>query len=133
MCRQPLPVTLPESAAALQLIAAGGKSVCHIREGEANAEMGYARQKLFEALDILVGSSDRLRLRLTYAANCLIMLEPSDFPPQCRKRFQDLRALLTQTPLTSKHKFEAHEITPNEAKRAAREILSLYVDVSGGL
>ena len=88
---------------------------------------GYARQKLFEALNVMVGS-ERLRLRLTYAAIYLIPLKPT-----CRQRFKDLRALLTQTPLSSKIRYEDRKITPAQAKRAAKQILLLYVHVSGGL
>jgi len=93
---------------------------------------GRARQKLFEALLALAGS-ERLRIRLTYAAVSLIQLKPEDFPSRSRQRFKDLKALLTQTPLSSKIRYEAREITPAQAKRAAKEIVSLYVEVSGGL
>jgi hypothetical protein len=93
---------------------------------------GYARQKLFEALNVMVGS-ERLRLRLAYAANYLIPLKPTYFPVNCRQRFKDSRALLTQTPLSSKIRYEDRKITPAQTKRAAKQILLVYVHVSGGL
>jgi hypothetical protein len=93
---------------------------------------GRARQKLFEALYVLVGP-ERLRLRLTYAADYLTKLTPADFPTSSQKKFKDLRALLTQTPLASTYRYEARQITPRQARRAAEAILSLYIVVSGGL
>jgi hypothetical protein len=93
---------------------------------------GYARQKLFEALNVLVGSG-RLRLRLTYAADHLAKLKSADFPADSRQTFKDLMALLTKTPLTSTIRYEVREITPREARRASETILSLYLKVSGGL
>jgi hypothetical protein len=67
------------------------------------------------------------------AVNYLIPLKPTYFPVNCRQRFKDLRALLTQTPLYSKIRYEDRKITPAQAKRAAKQILLLYVHVSGGL
>ena len=93
---------------------------------------GRARQKLFEALYVLVGP-ERLRLRLTYAATPLVALRSTDFPLDCQQRFQNLQALLTQTPISSKFRSEAGQIAPAQAKWAAAEILSLYIKVSGGL
>ena len=75
----------------------------------------------------------RAPIEANYAANYLIPLKPTYFPVNCRQRFKDLRALLTQTPLSSKIRYEDRKITPAQAKRAAKQILLLYVHVSGGL
>jgi hypothetical protein len=93
---------------------------------------GRARQKLFEALNVLVGP-ERLRLRLTYAADSLTKLTATDFPAESRQTFKELRGLLIQTPLSSSHRYEPRTITPKQARRAAETILDLYLKVSGGL
>jgi hypothetical protein len=76
---------------------------------------GRARQKLFEALHALAGP-ERLRLRLTYAADALIKLTAQDFPVSSRQTFKELRALLTQTPLSSSYRYEARTMSPKKAK-----------------
>ena len=93
---------------------------------------GRARQKLFEALHALVGPG-RLRVRLTCAADYLTQLTPMDFPVDSRDTFKDLKRLLTKTPLSSGHRYEARQITPKQASSASKTILELYVKVSGGL
>jgi hypothetical protein len=93
---------------------------------------GRPRQKLFEALCALVGPKP-LRLRLTYAADALIKLQPADFPVSSRETFKELTALLTQTPLSSSYGYKARTISPKKAENAAKTILELYVKVSGGL
>lgn len=95
-------------------------------------DYSYAKEKLYEALHALVGSSP-IEQRLTFAAGALILLQPDQIPPQIA---QDLRAaldVLTKTPLSDSHSYTPRPVTPEEGVELAHKILSMFVDLMGGL
>jgi hypothetical protein len=92
----------------------------------------YAKQKFFEALYSLVGN-EALRMRLTYAADALIQLQPHQLPEKMREDFEQLRRDLTRTPLSHPYGYERRTVTPQKAVRLAKKILSMYTQLLGGL
>jgi hypothetical protein len=97
-------------------------------------QYSYARQKFFEALDALVGDGD-LATRLTFAAVPLMVLNSAqgDLPEGLTKRFDKLLQDLTATPLSDNAKYIPRELEPDAATRTAHEILSVFVQLAGGL
>lgn len=92
----------------------------------------YFKQKLYEALHDLVADGE-LNQRLTYAANYLIQLQDRDVPPEYLERLNDVKGKLTQTPLSSDRGYVPRQLPAAEANILAREILSLFTGVMGGL
>ena len=56
----------------------------------------YSRQKLWQAIDSLVGDG-KLRNRLGYALAHLALLTPEDFPEELRPRFEKLMKQLNDS------------------------------------
>jgi hypothetical protein len=93
----------------------------------------YAREKLFGAVDALVGSSS-IQLRLTYAAGDLIKLRATNaVPAQLKERFESVMSTLTEKPLSNDRGYVPRLVTDEVGAKLAREIVSLYTDVMGGL
>jgi hypothetical protein len=94
--------------------------------------LGYLKQKLFESLNDLVkdGAIDQ---RLTNAATCLLNVQDQDVPEEYRARFVEIKRKLTQTPLSSERGYVPRPISTDDANELARDILSLFVEVMGGL
>jgi hypothetical protein len=92
----------------------------------------YFKQKLFEALAALVVDGD-LDQRLTFAANYLLRLQDRDVPEGLRDDFTRLRDALTRTPLSSERGWVDRQISAEDARKHALEVLSLFTEVMGGL
>jgi hypothetical protein len=85
-------------------------------------DYGYAKEKVYEALNALVGSSP-LRRRLSDATHFLSLLHhPQQIPPEIADELRDVRQALDRLP-------------QREIDRAllARRILSMFVKLTGGL
>jgi hypothetical protein len=95
----------------------------------------YGREKLYEAVNALVGS-DAIQMRLTNATEALspLALQPDpDLPAELRDRFDALWLALTELPLSDEHDSTPRPVTDEEGAKLAREILSLYTEAMGGL
>jgi hypothetical protein len=92
----------------------------------------YAKEKLWQALDSLVGAGD-IQLRLTYAAEYLMRLQPRDLPSDKRAEFEELIATFTKTPLSDNAGVTARLVSSEDGTKLARQILSLYIDIRGGI
>jgi hypothetical protein len=98
--------------------------------------MDYAREKYWQAIDILV-SADPAQMRLTFAAEYLMKLSDKHFPdnPDLARRHNEVmkKLNLSATPLTDHDGFLPRELSDNEANVLSREILSIYTDLLGGI
>jgi hypothetical protein len=94
----------------------------------------YAKQKLFEAVYSLIGSSS-IQERLTFAAVPLIILrsQPETPPVEIRGEFDALMQTLTKVPLSTGTGYTPRPVTSEEGEKLARQILSMFVTVMGGL
>ena len=94
---------------------------------------GYAREKFYQAVDCLVGEKP-MRKRLGYALAALATLTPDDVPLALRDRFVAVKASLTG-PLLRQFSYKPNEVMLRSPRsgRLAREIFSIYIDLSGGL
>ena len=93
---------------------------------------GYLKQRLYEALHSLVGADD-LDKRLTYAGTAILFLQDRDVPEQHRESFASIRGRLLRTPLSTERSYQPRQISEDDAKTLARDILGLFTDVMGGL
>jgi hypothetical protein len=97
------------------------------------SDIGYLKQKLFEAVLSLVGDGD-LNTRLTYAAIHLVMhLNGRGIPDQFQLELFEIQAALTATPLSSETGYLPRNMGSEEANALSRRILGLYTEVMGGL
>ena len=99
--------------------------------------MAFAKQKLFEAVSSLVGSSS-LQERLTFAAVPLFALNSraGELPAALAFRLDGLLTALTRNgtePLSDNRSYVPRDLTDDEARDLANEILSLFVEAVGGL
>jgi hypothetical protein len=95
----------------------------------------YAKQKLFEALHALVGAGP-IQERLTFAAVALLQLrapQPSHIPPKIAGMFHAVVDDLTATPLSDSRGYTPRPLADDKAQEIARHILSMHVDLTGGL
>jgi hypothetical protein len=99
--------------------------------------MGNAQQNFYEALSCLV-SEGPLPRRLASAAQYLTRLMPDQFTKsEDRKAWERIRDDLAW--VEARHRGEGsigattRQMTPYDAERSAREILDLFVKLSGGL
>jgi hypothetical protein len=93
----------------------------------------YARQKLWEAVNVLVGDLP-MKKRLGYARGLLLLLEPEkDLPEHLRSRFQALVEDLNKRVVH--WDFRPSWVVSRHPKsgRMAEEILSLYTELRGGI
>jgi hypothetical protein len=97
-------------------------------------EHRYARQKLCEALDILVGSGP-IEERLTHVVRPLRQLQPDQIPPLITEELHAVLGTLTKTPLVSSDgsDYLPRQVTPEEGAKLARRIFSMFVQLLGGL
>jgi hypothetical protein len=72
----------------------------------------YPKQKFYEAVSALIGNSS-IEMRLTYAAEPLLMLQPNELPEKMRHEFELLLNDLRQNPLVGKHK-SCHGLLPKK-------------------
>jgi hypothetical protein len=92
----------------------------------------YLKEKLYEALRSLVGASD-LDKRLTPAANALVSLQDQQIPEEYKERFKSIRARLNTTPHSSERGYVNRQISEEDGRKLACDILDLYTAVMGGL
>jgi hypothetical protein len=92
----------------------------------------YARQKFCEAVNALIGASP-IDWRLTYAAGYLMFVQPRDLPAGMRDDFQKLKRKLTRIPLSSTTALLPRPISEDDAVKLAKAILSMLVQLLGGL
>ena len=93
--------------------------------------MTFYRDKLLEAVFALVDHGD-LRMRLTYAAGCLLQIDDDDVPAGRLAEFERVRDPLIDTPMVSKGEMLPRELDVAEAKAAVQAIVDLLaVDIGG--
>jgi hypothetical protein len=94
---------------------------------------GYAREKLWQAIETLVGHG-AVQDRLTSAAEFLLRLQPDkQLPREHRDEFEQIKAALTTIPLSSASGPTPRPITDEEGTKLAHRVLSLYTDLIGGI
>jgi hypothetical protein len=106
----------------------GGDSIGRQRVREAMSR--YFRQKLWEALHELIGDGE-INQRLTSGTANLILLQEEQIPREYLQRFQALIGKLRQESSTDSDR--PREISVDEAKALAGEILDLFTEEMGGL
>jgi hypothetical protein len=90
----------------------------------------YFRQKLWEALHDLIGDGE-INQRLTSGTANLILLQEEQIPREYLQRFQALIGKLRQESSTDSDR--PRELSTDEAKALAGEILDLFTEEMGGL
>ena len=96
-------------------------------------QYGYARQKLWEALHILVGDGD-IKVRLGHAQNLLLLLQPdTDLPEELRGKFRALMSDLSKRAIHYSYQPTRINTRHPKAGRMAETILSLYTELRGGI
>lgn len=98
---------------------------------------GYTREKLFQAVDVLVGDGT-VQERLASAATYLIRLhEPeNDFPPELQEEFKAIKHALTkEQAIGNEGNIQAtvDKLSNEEGRKLASRILELYIGLRGGL
>jgi hypothetical protein len=93
---------------------------------------GYLKEKLYQAILSLVGAGE-LDSRLTFAASALVVLQDRDVPPEYREKLAAIRSRLFTTPLSSDKSYMPRQISEEDARALAHEILGLFTAVMGGL
>jgi hypothetical protein len=96
--------------------------------------LDYAREKYWDAVDVLVGASP-IQRRLTFAAELLLRLRPDeDIPdPELKVRHDAVLKKLTATPLSDERDYQPRKLSDDEAADLSREILSIYIGLRGGI
>lgn len=85
-----------------------------------STQNGYAREKLYQALRSLL--TDRsIQDRLAGASTYLLRLKASDFPKEQAEEFEAIMNELSKQP------------TSDEGAKLADRILSLYIQLRGGI
>lgn len=94
----------------------------------------YAKQKLYEAVLSLVGMGS-IQERLTYAGMPLVVLQApaGEVPAALREELAEIVAVLTAKPLSDHAGYTPRDLSDEDAKAIADRILSLFVQVMGGL
>jgi hypothetical protein len=88
----------------------------------------YLKEKLYEALRLLVGASD-LDKRLAYAATTLIGLQDHQIPKEFKEQFASIRARLNTTPHSSERSHVPRQISEEDGRKLAYDILDLYTQL----
>jgi ferric-dicitrate binding protein FerR (iron transport regulator) len=96
----------------------------------------YTREKLGQALDMLVGAAP-IQDRLTYAAEYLIRLKADDIPDTERGEFEAVMRAFSRHPAEKEGegsiRASARKLTDQEGAAVARKILSIYIRIRGGI
>src|SRR5262245_32810399 len=92
----------------------------------------YAKQKFCEAVYALISASP-IDWRLTYAASYLMLVQPGDLPAGMRGDFENLLRKLIRIPLSSTTSPLPRPISEDDAVKLAKTILSMFVQLLGGL
>jgi hypothetical protein len=92
----------------------------------------YARQKFFEAVYVLIGTST-IDKRLTLAAMHLLALQEDQLPKKMRDEFKALRFALTKIPLSTETDYQPRPISEDDGRKLAEQIFGMFVKLMGGL
>ena len=93
----------------------------------------YARQKLWEALYVLVGSGS-IKERLGYAQTLLLVLQPDkDLPKELRGEFRALMLDLGRRAIHYTYRPTRINTRHPKADQLARSILDLYTALRSGI
>ncbi len=94
----------------------------------------YSKQKLYEAMMALAGVGN-IQQRLTFAAIPLVMLNTpaQENPPDIRGELEALVKRLTVKPLSDNGGYTPRDLSDEDANEIAQKIVSLFVEVMGGL
>jgi hypothetical protein len=92
----------------------------------------YARQKFFEAVYALVGTST-IDERLTFAAVPLVILAEDHLPEEMRDEYRALRRALTKIPLSTETSYQLRPISEDDGRKLAKQIFEMFVKLMGGL
>jgi hypothetical protein len=92
----------------------------------------YVKQKFCDAVYALIGTATIDR-RLTSAASYLMLVQSRDLPAGMRGDFEVLMRKLTRIPLSSKTGLLLRPISEDDAVKLAKAILSMLVQLLGGL
>jgi hypothetical protein len=96
--------------------------------------LGYAKEKLRDAVDSLATGAGRVQERLSYAAMVLIRLRPDDFPEgELRRTFIGVLDDLTFDQAIGEEGSIAatlNRTSDDDARAIARRILNLYFALS---
>lgn len=99
--------------------------------------LDYAREKFYIAIDTLATSPSPIQERLFYAAMSLIRLRPEDdLPKELRKEFQAIIHELSKEPAIADEGTLAattRKLSDDDAKKLAERILSIYIELRGGI
>ncbi len=96
----------------------------------------YAREKFWQAVDVLATSDLSIQKRLAYAAQYLIRLKPDDLPEEHREELDAvLRDLTREKAAGEGGTIEAttRQLTSEEGTKVASRILSVYTELHGGI
>jgi hypothetical protein len=81
-----------------------------------------------------LGRASTLQERLTYAAQYLMRLKDEHISdPQLAARHTALMKTLTSTPLSGGEKYLPRDLPDGVATELSREILSIYINLHGGI
>lgn len=100
------------------------------------AVSGYAREKFWQAVDVLATSDRSIQERLAWAAQYLIRLNSDDLPEEYRRELSALLQDLTKEEAPgSEGRIEAttRRLTSEQGAKIASRILSVYTGLHGGI
>ncbi len=93
---------------------------------------GYAKKKFYEAVTALVGSEE-IDKQLTHAATHVALLQDRDIPEAQKDEFAEIKRALLKTPLSGEQNYQDRQISREDGEQLARKIVSLFVEIMGGL
>lgn len=96
----------------------------------------YAREKFWQAVDVLATSDGSIQERLAGAALYLTRLQPGDVPEEQREMFTTVMRELTKEPAAGNEGTIAattEKLSAEEGKKLAGRILSIYTELHGGI
>jgi hypothetical protein len=103
---------------------------------------GQARKRVWEALQCLVDTKPIMK-RIAAAGRPLFALHNRDgdlveqLPPEARTKFDEVIQLLTKHPPAHKYDNEidasVSRLSPRQMARITKNVLDIYVKISGGL
>jgi hypothetical protein len=98
--------------------------------------IGYVREKLWQALDVLVRAGS-VQERLVYAADYLLRVKADEIPQPQRGEFEAVMHTLTKHPAEREGEGSIHasvrKLTDAEGSALAQKILSIYIDLRDGI
>jgi hypothetical protein len=113
-----------------------GSHVLSMQNGTFTVPTRYVRQRFWQALQSLVGSGS-IQYRLEGAANALIYLRSDELPECVRSEFEAILHALTKYPAEREGEgsigASTRKLTPKNRAKIADRILSIYIDMYGGL